>query len=515
VQVRLRLRLETTHHVLEGFARPTREESSAIAREAGTERGPIATSKMSETGRQWQGQIVAGKFELRAYLGGSERGAVFATRRDGQQAAIKLVRANETEARGQLLRWAQAQSLQHPNLLGLFETGRCRIGETDLVYVVMERAEEVLAEILQQRALTPAEAGEMLPPILDALAYLHGHRFVHGSMKSSNILAVGDQVKISSDGICLVGAPLRRSGVYDAPETTAGGCSAATDVWSLGVILAQALTQQLPRWPEGILDAPVLSGPLPQPFSDIVSNCLQRDVELRWTIPAILNRLRPSSHPRPLREVQPEATPEVTLPRATANWRHIAPGAVLIVLAVLVIFVAPRIRDRLQNREAEVARVEPTPAADKTEKTRSPDGAGAGRASKLEAEKLKEPSNPGATPPAAPVEAAATSQKSGAEPAWEEVKERVMPEVPQKARDTIRGTVKVQVRVEIGPSGEVDAVSIDSPGPSRYFANLAVSAASQWKFAPAAADGGSTRRTCTLRFEFTPDATKVFPVLAP
>jgi len=463
---------------------------------------------MSETGRQWEGQIVAGRFELRAYLGGSERGAVFATWRDGQQAAIKMIRANETEAQDQLLRWAQAASLQHPHLLRLFESGRCRIGEADLVYVVMERAEEVLAEILAHRALTPTEAGEMLPPILDALAYLHGQGFVHGSMKPSNVLAVGDQVRISSDGIGLVGAPLRRSGVYDAPEVTAG---AATDVWSLGVTLAQTLTQQLPRWPESKLDDPVFSGPLPQPFSDIVSNCLQRDVELRWTIPAILNRLRLPSNPRPPREAQPQAMP-VTLPRVTANWRHIAPGMVLIMLAVLVIFVAPRIRDRLQNRTAEAVRVEPAPAAEKMEKTRSPDEAEAARAGKLEAGKLKEPKNRAATPPAAPVEAAANSETSRAEPAWEQVTERVMPEVPQKARDTIRGTVKVQVRVEVSPSGEVTAVSIDSAGPSRYFANLAVSAAGQWKFAPAAVDGGSSRRTCTLQFEFTQEATKVFPV---
>jgi TonB family protein len=95
------------------------------------------------------------------------------------------------------------------------------------------------------------------------------------------------------------------------------------------------------------------------------------------------------------------------------------------------------------------------------------------------------------------------------------VTERVIPEVPQKARDTIRGTVKVQIRVEVDPSGQVTAVGIDSPGPSKYFLNLAASAARQWKFVPAATPDASAHRTWILRFEFTQGATKVFPTLGP
>jgi hypothetical protein len=45
-----------------------------------------------------------------------------------------------------------------------------RLGNMGLIYVVMEYAEENLSQILPHRPLTPAEAREVLEPVLDALA---------------------------------------------------------------------------------------------------------------------------------------------------------------------------------------------------------------------------------------------------------------------------------------------------------------------------------------------------------
>ncbi len=444
---------------------------------------------MSETGRQWEGQIIAGKFELRAYLGGSERSCVFEAEREGQQVAIKLIRANETQAKDHLLRWAQTASLSHPHLVQLFETGRCRIGDADLVYAVMERADETLAEILPERALTPAEAGEMLPPVVGALAYLHDQGFSHGCIQPSNILAVGDHVKISSDGICPIGAQQKRSSAYDAPELSRTGCSAAADVWSLGLTLSQALTQQIPRWQESTGDDPSFLGAVPQPFLDIVHNSLRRDPQSRWTTGDILARLQLSHRPPPL---HPEAAPEVPLSRAPQNWPRLVPATVLIALVGMIALVTIKIRGRSQNRHDEVAISEPTPAATE-DKSLSP----------------REPKQNTAASPAAPTDAAPALQEPSA--ASDQATERVIPEVPQKARDTIHGTVKVGIRVDVDPSGQVTAVSIDSPGPSRYFANLAAGAARRWTFVPARADDGMTHRIWILRFEFTQGATKVFP----
>jgi TonB family protein len=48
---------------------------------------------------------------------------------------------------------------------------------------------------------------------------------------------------------------------------------------------------------------------------------------------------------------------------------------------------------------------------------------------------------------------------------------------------------------------------IDSTG-SKYFSNLALKAARQWRFKPAQADGQAASRVLLLRFEFTQSATK-------
>ena len=78
--------------------------------------------------------------------------------------------------------------------------------------------------------------------------------------------------------------------------------------------------------------------------------------------------------------------------------------------------------------------------------------------------------------------------------------------MPQKSLDTIRGTVRVGIKVSIDPSGKVTDATIDSPGPSKYFANLALDAAQKWKFAPSS----SGTSDWTLRFEFSPDGTQAF-----
>src|SRR5258708_37561154 len=158
---------------------------------------------MSESWKQWEGQVVDAKFPLSRYLGGSEHSAVFLTERGAppQKAAIKFIQVDEPDAELQLFRWKHAAKLSHPHLLRIFESGRCRLGDFDLLYVVMEYAEENLSQFLPQRPLTPAEARDVLAPTLQGLAFLHGEGLVHGHVRPSNILAIDDQLKLSSDGV--------------------------------------------------------------------------------------------------------------------------------------------------------------------------------------------------------------------------------------------------------------------------------------------------------------------------
>ena len=273
---------------------------------------------MSESWKQWEGQVVDGKFPLREYLGGSESSAVFLTERGGTKAAIKFIQVNEADAEQQLSRWKAATHLFHVHLLRVFDSGRCRLGEYDVLYVVTECAQENLGQFLSQRPLTPAETRDVLEPVLDALAYLHREGFVHGHIRPSNVFAIDDEVKLSSDGLSMItefsGKPVdsgqevlqdttrseaQHSTAYDSPEAARGEISPANDVWSLGMTLVEILTQRLPVPADAGSSVrpgdPAVPETLPALYLDIARHCLQREPHRRWTVAEIAARLNPAS----------------------------------------------------------------------------------------------------------------------------------------------------------------------------------------------------------------------------
>ncbi len=168
---------------------------------------------MSEFWKLCEGQVIDNKFRLRRLLGGTDDSAVFLTQLatpQSEKAVIKFITAGPT-ADHQINLWLRVMQLSHPNLLRIFDVGRCRIENRDRLYAVMEYAEEDLSQILPQRALKPAEARDMLEPVLDALVYLHAQGLVHSRIKPSNILATADQLKLSSDTLFPIGESRKSS----------------------------------------------------------------------------------------------------------------------------------------------------------------------------------------------------------------------------------------------------------------------------------------------------------------
>jgi len=251
---------------------------------------------MSDSWKDCEGQVIDGEFTLLEHLGGSDHSVVFLTQRGktkSERAAIKFVQAEPANPEIQLSRWKQAAQISHPNLIRLFESGRCHLAGMDLLYVVMEYAPENLAQFLPERALSPAETRDMLEPFLETLTHLHGKGFVHGRIRPGNILAIDDQLKLSSDSLSRIGEPqisLGKPDVYLAPEG-AGSCSPAGDVWSLGVTLVETLTQHVPEQEDQ--EELQVSDSVPQPFLDIAGHSLRRDPQSRWTVAEISARLNP------------------------------------------------------------------------------------------------------------------------------------------------------------------------------------------------------------------------------
>ncbi|HEX2661956.1 MAG TPA: TonB family protein [Candidatus Acidoferrum sp.] len=249
---------------------------------------------MSFSWKQYEGQVINNTFPLERYLGGSSESAVFLTQLAGPQsskAVLKLI-PEGAWVDLQLSLWRRASKLTHPNFLQLYQGARCRLADMDLLYVVMEYAEENLSEILPQRALTPSEARDMLSPVVDALSNLHAQGLVHSHLKPSNILATSDHVKLSTDRVFPAGETRKSTSKptpYDAPESANQALSAASDVWSLGVILIEVLTQRVP----GGTSLPSVPESLPQPFREIAQHALERDPGLRWSVAHIAASLNP------------------------------------------------------------------------------------------------------------------------------------------------------------------------------------------------------------------------------
>jgi TonB family protein len=469
---------------------------------------------MTEAWRKWEGQEVNGEFFLREYLGESDS-AVFLTERgkeNPQKAAIKLVPADPGNAQLNFSRWRAAAKLSHPNLLRLYETGRWQVGNVGLLYVVMEYAEEDLSKILPRRALTASETKEMLKPVLDALAYIHGRSFVHGHLKPSNILAAGDQLKISIDGLCVVGEPRVKSSkpsAYDPPEAASGKISPAGDVWSLGMTLAEVLTQHLPDWDAKEQAEPRLPETMPEPYLDIVRHCLRRDPQRRWTIADIAARLDP---PAQVTQQQTAATkPE----RSPKLGYAIATAAAVLALAVLV--AGSRLLGHHAN-PSQPSMAQPTasqPVSHAVEEPKpqpkpAPNREAAVKPKTAERSDGNEKRNlaTAASSPAPPKPDTKPMTAKG------NIVHQVLPSPSERAMDSIQGAVRVNVRVRVDPNGSVAGADFDSPGPSKYFANLAMEAAQGWKFEPPNVDGRNVSSVWVLRFEFTNTGTKAIPVEA-
>jgi serine/threonine protein kinase len=458
---------------------------------------------MSEAWKQWEGEVVDGRFPLHRFLGSSDHSAVFLTEfgQPPQKAALKFFEANAANAQTQLARWERAAKLNHPHLIRIFHFGSCKLGRATMLYVVSEFAEENLSQILPLRPLTSAEAEYMLRSALEALSHLHGQGLVHGNLKPSNIMAVDEQLKIACDSIAKPNE--KRSGpptIYDPPEVTTTGLSPAGDVWSLGITLIEALTQKPPVG-EGVRQGdPSLPDTVPSPFLEIARQCLRLDPQRRWTVSDIAARLLPAQEP-----------PE------TGVARRFGLPAAVIVLVLGAIFLGQRfLSPGSETRSASsksaspvVDSAAPTPSSP-TSSSSPPASHISETAPPKPAENTK-PAPKEAAPPATASRPDVTRHAtSGLMPGA--VEEKNIPSVSQRSRSTITGKVRVTVKVDVDASGKVTRTHLESPGPSQYFAKIASDSAVKWKFKAPQQDGQPVPSQWYLRYAFGRSGTDVQPL---
>src|SRR5215831_9939514 len=140
-----------------------------------------------------------------------------------------------------------AASLQHPNLLPLFDSG-----ETDgLLYYVMPYVdgESLRRRLERERQLPVDDAVRIAIALCNALDYAHRHGIVHRDLKPENVLMHDGQPMIADFGIALAvsnagGVRLTATGLslgtpsYMSPEQATGDrtIDARTDVYAIGVL---------------------------------------------------------------------------------------------------------------------------------------------------------------------------------------------------------------------------------------------------------------------------------------
>ncbi|NUM46314.1 MAG: protein kinase [Anaerolineales bacterium] len=220
----------------------------------------------------------------------------------GRYVAIKVLRGSFDENPDAVARFQRearmVARLEHIHILPVYDFD----GINDPPYIVMRLLDGgTLKELLNQEPLTYGEIIKLLRQIASALDYAHRQGVIHRDIKPSNIMIDRDSnVYVTDFGLARLVDRASDSGVreltqagmvmgtpaYMAPEQGMGEdeIDQRADIYSLGVILYQMLTGELP------FAAPTAMGMLLQHFQEPVPSAVERNTTLPPSVDAILQK---------------------------------------------------------------------------------------------------------------------------------------------------------------------------------------------------------------------------------
>ena len=329
-------------------------------------------------GRLSPGQNIAGRYTIVRLLGAGGMGEVYEAEDHEllEHVALKIIRSAEPADSRALVRFKReiqlARRVTHPNVCRIYDVSHhveTAADDAKLFFVSMELLRgRSLRELLVRRGrLNRDEALPIALQICAGLAAAHSAGVIHRDLKSDNVMIVDSgsgsepRVAITDFGLAqptdetvsrlrvtltnpgeIVGTP-----AYMSPEQVEGGeLTAASDIYSLGVVLFEMITGRLPFEGDSPLSVAArrLTTPPPVPstlvrgvgteWDDVVLRCLARDPRERFGSAAeVADALREATRRAPRRKSRP-----------ASRWKLLA------LLAGLALSIAiPRLMDRPQQ----------------------------------------------------------------------------------------------------------------------------------------------------------------------
>lgn len=208
--------------------------------------------------------VLNGRYHLLERIGSGGMAVVYRAqdRALGRIVAVKMLQENLTNDEGFLLRFQReahaAANLTHPNIVTVHDIGQDGYRH----YIIMEFIDGLtLKQLIRQFA----DNGRFLPinrvldlaiQICNGIGYAHRAHLVHCDVKPQNILVTRDeQVKVADFGIARAMSQITQQHIsqvwgtpqYFSPEQATGDPpTPASDVYAIGVVMFEMLTNQLP-----------------------------------------------------------------------------------------------------------------------------------------------------------------------------------------------------------------------------------------------------------------------------
>jgi serine/threonine-protein kinase len=313
---------------------------------------------------------LAGRYAVEREIGRGGMATVFLAQdvRHERRVAIKVLKPELSASIGadRFLREIKlAAQLQHPNILGLFDSGEAE----GLLYYVMPFVEgESLRDTLdREHHLSIEDAIQIIREAADGLGYAHAHGIVHRDIKPENILLTGGHALVADFGIARAfseagGQKLTETGMavgtpyYMSPEQAMGGTlDARSDVYSLGCVLYELLSGAPPftgptaiailarHSLEAIPSIQIVRPAVPDEVEAIIMRALAKTPADRFkTMQEFTEALREADYSRVTRRTTARTIATAELPRTQRVearrrpiWVYAAGGVLLLLVAAL------------------------------------------------------------------------------------------------------------------------------------------------------------------------------------